>query len=89
MVFVDTNTERTSKEIHMPMEVPGAVSGEVDYYEITGLNRDHKIDPEIWESIKGGSGASEQERAREEASIAELAEKKQFERQAMGDKQWW
>lgn len=80
MVFVDTNTERTGKEIAMPMESFGAVAGELDYYEITGLNSDHKIDPEVWKEIKGDAGASEQERA------GEVTEKKQLERQVMGDR---
>ena len=83
MVFVDTNMERKSKEIPMPMESFGAVASELDYYEITGLNRDHKIDPEVWKEIKGDAGASEQERAGEVPSISELAEKKQLERQVM------
>ena len=86
MVFVDTNTENTSKTIHMPMDAFGAIAAKVDYYEVTGLSRDHKIDPELWKEIKGDSGPSEQENAAEATSASELAEKKQFERQAMGDK---
>jgi pimeloyl-ACP methyl ester carboxylesterase len=86
MVFVDTNTERTSKEVPMPFEAFGVVAGELDYYEITGLNRDQKLPAEIWASMKGDAGASEQEREGIKASIEELASKKQFEQQAMGDK---
>lgn len=86
MVFVDTNTERTRGEIEMPMESFGAVAETLDYYEITGLNRHHKIDPEVWASVKGDSGASEQENAGVEVSMKELAEKKQFERQVMGER---
>lgn len=86
MVFVDTNTERTSAEIPMPFESFGAVAGDLDYYEITGLNRDCKIDPEVWAGVKGDSGASEQERAGEEVSVRELKEKRQFERQVMGER---
>jgi pimeloyl-ACP methyl ester carboxylesterase len=86
MIFADTNTERTSQEIPMNMKAFGAIAGEVDYYEVTRMNRDHKIDPEIWASIKGSSGASEQERNGHDASVEELASKCQFERQVMGDR---
>jgi pimeloyl-ACP methyl ester carboxylesterase len=88
MIFVDTNTERTSKEIDLASVMPAfeALAGEVDYYEVTGLNRDQKLDPEAWASVKGDSGASEQERSGEAASVSELAVKKQFELQVMRDK---
>ena len=86
MVFVDTNTENTRKENPFPMEAFDAIADRLDYYEITGLNREHKIDPKLWEEIKGDSGASGQEYSGALISFPELAEKNQFERQAMGDR---
>jgi hypothetical protein len=85
MVFVDTNTENTRKELPSPIRAFDAIAGELDYYEITGLNRDDKIDPELWKGMKDDVGASEQERAGQSISFSELAEKRQFERQVMGD----
>ena len=89
MLFVDTNTERTNKEIHMPMEALGAIAGDVDSYKITGLDCDHKIDPGVWKGMKRDSGASEQEPAGEAASISELTAKNKFEHQVMGTTQLW
>ncbi|KAG0652882.1 hypothetical protein D0Z07_0411 [Hyphodiscus hymeniophilus] len=86
MVFVDTNSENTRREVPLPMEAFGAVAKGLDYYQIVGLDRDHKLDPGLWKSIKGDSGASEQEHHGEEISFRELREKRQFERRAMGDR---
>ena len=83
MVFMDTNTKCISVEIGMHMASLGAVAGALDYYEISGLNHDHKMDPKIWVSVKEDSGTSEQERA-----VKMFRLRSWLRRGSLGDKQW-
>ena len=70
------------------MEPLMAVLGELDYYEVTGLNAENRLGEEDWKAAKEGPKnqvGSEQEIQVDDVNARELAEKRQFERQILGN----
>ncbi|TVY57345.1 Uncharacterized protein LSUE1_G009505, partial [Lachnellula suecica] len=92
MVFVDANTERTFEDTNWPPPWLGAVTGDVDWNERTGLSASHKLSEEEWAAVIN----SQQDPRNQRTVAAEsrgyqgdraiLAAKQQFETQPLRDR---
>jgi pimeloyl-ACP methyl ester carboxylesterase len=90
MLFIDPTHEREITEMPPPWESMFAVLGNLDYFEVTRLNQEHKLLPEEWQAIKDDAGhnddATDAEGNSEDLSYSALAKKRQIETQALGDR---
>ena len=90
MVFVDTITELYSTENWLPMKEFGAVLGNLNFWDVTGITSTHKFTETEWESINKTWPNDESTSAAEEESIRlseqNLASKDQCESQLLGNR---
>ncbi len=90
MVLVDTLQEKSYKENDWPMDAVIAVLGKLNRMEVMGWTSEHKLTAEEWKqardlaSREGISDTRDREVEEEASSSETLAEKKQFELQALG-----
>ena len=90
IIFVDTITERYSSEDPLPMPEFGAVFGNLDFWEVSGMTKRARLSHEEWKMVRKQWPNDEMTSAAEAQALAdserELADKNQFNRQAMGDR---
>ncbi|KAK6065377.1 hypothetical protein SCUP234_12580 [Seiridium cupressi] len=88
IIFIDTITEHYTSENILPMTEFDAVLGQLDYWDVIGMAKRHVLRPEEWKMVKKHWSNDEATSAAEASSMPtteqELADKEQFDRQAMG-----
>lgn len=88
LVLVDTEQEKTPFELPLPWEAVKAIIGDLDYFVVTGLDKDNKLDPDEWKAIKEerakDEAVTEEEQDLEDDSARDLGQRHQFDKQVLG-----
>ncbi|KAK5124908.1 hypothetical protein LTR85_001098 [Meristemomyces frigidus] len=92
MVFVDAVQEKTFETLQIPYGVFSILFENMDFFEVTGHNRDHRLTPEEYASLMApdenakANKIAEKEQALFTESSEALEEKRQFETQPLGQR---
>ncbi|MCJ1382094.1 hypothetical protein MMC17_005206 [Xylographa soralifera] len=89
LCLLDTNQERTYIERRIDDELLGVMLDGINYYEVSGMKKSHKLSDEEWETMVNGDGDDGEyaglEKVDYRSSADALAAHKQFDNQILGN----